>query len=47
MERATTEEELLKAFKCFCYVTASELFVIKPPCFGEVNRKCMKYVETQ
>jgi hypothetical protein len=32
--------------KFFGYITKSYLSLVKPPCFEEINRKWLKYVET-
>jgi hypothetical protein len=34
-------------FLIFCYVLKLYSSLIKPPCCEEINRKCLKYIETQ
>jgi hypothetical protein len=42
--KSKNRRRTLMAFKNF--VSKSYLSLVKLPCFGEINRKCLKYVDT-
>ncbi len=46
LERARIGDESLMVFKFFFSVSDFSLILIKPLCFEETDRKCLKYVET-
>jgi hypothetical protein len=47
LDRGKKGEELLRVFTLFCYIFDFYQSLMKPPCFKEKNRKCLKYVETR
>jgi hypothetical protein len=46
LEREKMGEEPLIVIKFLYYVADFSLSLIKPPCFAEISRTCLIYVET-